>query len=89
MIRVIKFIGFANEQGVPSERWSRYRGSQQRRVLAEGIVEGYSELYATYPDAHNRTNAELVSSCISKRNAVSLMCRYDTVKEETWPMLRH
>jgi hypothetical protein len=59
MISVIKFIGFANQQGVPTERWSQYRGGKSKKILAEGILEGYSELFATYPDACNRSNQEL------------------------------
>jgi len=44
---------------VPTARWNRYRGADYRSVLAEAIVQGYSELYSVYPDAHRRSTRKL------------------------------
>lgn len=61
MLKIIQQIGFIDETGLPLERWTKYRGAQYRKVLAEGIGEGYRELFLIYPDAHSRTNEELES----------------------------
>ena len=59
LLTMLKFIGFADQSGIPTQRWKEYRGSHHGRVLAEAIKNGYSELYALYPDAHSRTAEEL------------------------------
>ncbi len=59
MITVLKFIKFINAPGDPSELWKQYRGSDKEKVLARGIRESYSELFATYPDAFKRSSSEL------------------------------
>jgi hypothetical protein len=54
LIRVLKFIGFVDASGAPDPRWSQYRGAEHRKVLASAIRDGYSELFAIYPNAHER-----------------------------------
>ena len=59
MIAVLQQIRFIDGAGSPKELWTRYRGAQNRQVLGEGIVEGYADLFAVYPDANARSNEEL------------------------------
>ena len=59
LLTMLKFIGLADQSGIPTQRWKEYRGSHHSQVLAEAIRDGYSELYAVYPDAHSRTAEEL------------------------------
>jgi hypothetical protein len=59
LIGVLKFIGLIDQGGVPTSRWSTYRGANHKVVLGEAIRSGYAELYAVYPDAHLRANTEL------------------------------
>ena len=59
LLTMLKFIGLADQSGVPTQRWTHYRGNLHGQVLAEAIRDGYSELYAVYPDAHLRTAEEL------------------------------
>ena len=59
MITVLKFIRFIDTSGKPSELWLKYRGRDNEKVLAQGISEGYAELFATYPDAYKRGQNEL------------------------------
>jgi len=59
LIGVLKFIGFIDSNNVPTQAWKEYRGSKHKRVLGNAIREGYSDLYAVYPDAHKRTNEEI------------------------------
>jgi len=64
IIPILKFIGFVDQSGKPIDnRWLAYRGdkSRARKVLAEGICEGYAELFQTYPDAHQRSDSDLES----------------------------
>lgn len=51
----LKDIGFTDGSGVPSERWHNYRHSDiAKRVMAETIVQAYSNLFHTYPDAQDK-----------------------------------
>lgn len=60
IIPVLKFIGFVDQSSQPTSRWTSYRDkSRARKILAEGIIEGYAELFQTYPDAHRRSDEEL------------------------------
>ncbi len=59
ILAVIRQIRFIDDNNIPTEKWSKYRGLDHKKVLAEGILEGYADLYSIYPDAHNRTNDEL------------------------------
>jgi hypothetical protein len=56
---VLKFIQFTDASGIPTATWSSYRGANHRSVLAEAIRKGYEDLFAVYPDANARSNAEL------------------------------
>jgi hypothetical protein len=59
LLGVLKFIGLTDQSGIPTPTWSAYRGAKHRAVLGEAIRKGYAELYAVYPDAHQRTNGDL------------------------------
>jgi hypothetical protein len=59
MIGVLKFVDFVDSSGVPTSKWTQYRGSKYKQVLGEAIRNGYADLFAVYPDAHQRTQAEL------------------------------
>jgi hypothetical protein len=59
LIGVLKFIAFIDQSQVPTDQWRRYRGSDGRAILGEAIKKGYSDLFAIYPDAQNRSTTEL------------------------------
>jgi len=59
LIGVLKYIGFTDASGVPTSRWSQYRGGEHKAVLGEAIRQGYSDLFAVYPDANQRTQSDL------------------------------
>ena len=62
LIRVLKQIHFISSSGTPTERWQGYRSKQAApRVLAEGIREGYPELFETYSDAYQQPADDLKS----------------------------
>jgi len=51
--------GLIDSNGVPTERWSQFRGARGKEALGEGVRQGYSALYAVYPDAHSRSSTDL------------------------------
>ena len=59
VIGILEFIGFTASKK-PTDRWTAFRdSSQSTRVMAEGIKQGYSDLFSTYPDAHDRDEKDL------------------------------
>ena len=58
LIQVIKFVGLADEGGTPTPLWSEFRASPGV-ALAKGIRQGYSELFAQFPNAHQKDNEAL------------------------------
>ena len=71
LITVLKFIGFLDQDGRPTDsyRLSRDKG-KSRAVMAEALRKSYSELFATFPDAQNRDN-EALRNFFSTRMKVS------------------
>jgi hypothetical protein len=59
MINVLKFIGLVDSSGIPTPLWSEYRGKNHRTVLGRAIKQGYSDLFALYPDANTRSVADI------------------------------
>lgn len=51
MIPILRYIGFVNSSGVPTDAWKDYRVREPGTVLARGIREGYSELFSVFPNA--------------------------------------
>lgn len=69
LLNVLKKIGFIDASGVPQPAWKQYRGKDDRAVLGRAIQAGYQELYATYPNAHDRNNDELYHVFSTTSNA--------------------
>ena len=59
LIGVLRQIDLIDSNNIPTTRWTQFRGSDYKSVLGEGIREGYSDLFAVYPDADKRGQAEL------------------------------
>src|SRR5262249_1178964 len=59
LIGVLKFIGFTDSSGIPTSRWTQYRGANHRQVLGKGIREGYADLFAVYADANQRNAGDV------------------------------
>ncbi|MDI6694042.1 MAG: DUF5343 domain-containing protein [Anaerolineales bacterium] len=69
MVGVLQQIQFIDASNAPTERWVNFRGANYRQVLADGIINGYAELFSTYPDAYARSNEELESFFSTKSTA--------------------
>ncbi len=59
LLGILKAIQFVNEGGVPTSNWTKYRGPEHKRILADAIRQGYSDLFAVYADAWNRSQDDL------------------------------
>ena len=60
LLSIMKQIGFVDGTGAPTRAWDGFRGGN-RRILGQAIRHGYAAFYATYPDAHARSNLELAN----------------------------
>jgi hypothetical protein len=59
LVGVLKQIDLVDSTNVPTARWTHYRGADHKKVLGEAIRHGYADLYAVYPDAHQRSQTDL------------------------------
>lgn len=60
ILPLIEFIGFIDGSGKPTPRWQVYRStSRAKQVMAQGVREGYAELFHTYTDAYVRSDTDL------------------------------
>lgn len=55
LVSVLKQIRFADDTGVPTDRWRQFRDKTRGPVtLAQCLKECYGSLFEAYPDAHLR-----------------------------------
>jgi hypothetical protein len=69
ILGVIRQIKFIDESNNTTEKWTKYRGGNYKQVLADGIREGYMDLFAIYPDANVCSNEELEDFFTTKSTA--------------------
>ncbi len=67
-IAALKFVGFLDGSGVPTQRYKEYRGVNGQKILAQGIRDGYSDLFTVYPDADVKDNESLIHFFATKTN---------------------
>lgn len=62
VIGVLKSIGFLDDKGQPTQRYFRYLdASQSKVVLAEGIREGYGDLFEINVNAQTLSKTEIIN----------------------------
>lgn len=67
LISVLKALGLIGSDGAPTKRWQAYRDrSTNRALLAQLVRDAYADLFAVYPDAHQRPDADLKNFMSSK-----------------------
>jgi hypothetical protein len=69
LLPVLKQIGLIDASSVPTPAWRQYRGADHMAVLGRAIQLGYADLYQTYPNAHDRTNADVGNVFTTLSNA--------------------
>ena len=58
--RILRYIHFVNDEDQPTKRWQDYRHTgQSKKVMTEGIKQGYSVLFEQYSDADRRGDKDL------------------------------
>lgn len=61
IINVLKSLGFLDDTGKPTQRYHEYLDqTQSERILAEGLREAFSDLFAVNTKANELTKSELV-----------------------------
>jgi hypothetical protein len=68
LLRILKFISFVDGSGKPTESWRKYRGSEEREVLAEAIRTGYRELFSFLTNANKANRIDLDNFFTTKTN---------------------
>lgn len=62
IIKVLKFIGFLNDKGLPTEMYSGYRDStKQKGIMATCLKRAYASLFDLYPNPCQRDTEALTN----------------------------
>lgn len=97
LIGVLKFLGLTDSSGIPTARWTQYRGANHKQVLGEAVREGYADLFAVYPDANSRSQTDLdhvfstsssggkqvIAKTVSTFKAIAELAEFGHVAEQT------
>ncbi len=60
LISILKFVGFLDSSGAPTDTWHAYRHKENAPgVMAKAIRTAYSDLFNVYSDAYRRDNETL------------------------------
>jgi hypothetical protein len=60
IITVLRFIGFIDSGGAPTDKWVAYRNKGEApNVLGNAIRQAYGQLFDMYPDAHQKDSEAL------------------------------
>jgi hypothetical protein len=60
VVSVLKFIGFIDSSGTPTQLWRDAR-TQPEEAAAAGTRLGYSDLFKTFPNAHQKDGEALTN----------------------------
>lgn len=61
VIKLLKKLGFLNSDSVPTSRYNAYRGDDGARAVAEGLREGWADIFLADERAHERSATELTA----------------------------
>jgi hypothetical protein len=62
LLSILKFIGFLDTSGAPTQAWREYRNkAASRGVMAASVRAAYSDLFAVYPDAWRKDDEALLN----------------------------
>ncbi|MBN1761551.1 MAG: DUF5343 domain-containing protein [Methanomicrobia archaeon] len=59
IVKVLKFIGFLDSSGIPTESYKQFRLRGAEVVMAKALRVAYEDLFRTYPDAYRKDNEAL------------------------------
>ncbi|MDD4604602.1 MAG: DUF5343 domain-containing protein [Bacteroidales bacterium] len=73
ILLILKFIGFVEKNGTPTELWTNFRSSiNGKKTLGTAIRNAYQELFEIYPNAENATKEELTDFFTTRTDAGGL-----------------
>lgn len=61
IISILRQLGFLTSDGTPTDRYHEFRGQSGGRALAEGLREGWSDLFLADQHANDKTATQLQS----------------------------
>jgi len=77
LINLMKFTGFLDSSGVPTNVWKSYRDPKGAKgVLAKAIMTAYNDLFGMYEDAFNKDDTALQSYFSSKTDVAKSTIDY-------------
>lgn len=59
IIKILRQLGFLTADGTPTQRYNDYRGAQPRKVLAQGLREGWPELFLADERVYEKSKSQL------------------------------
>ena len=68
VVGVLKFIGFIDNSGTPTQLWKDAR-TQPQEAAAAGVRTGYNELFKMFPNAHQK-DAEALTNFFKAKTTV-------------------
>lgn len=97
LVGILKYVRFTDSSGVPTPKWTQYRGANHKKVLGDAVREGYAELFAVYPDANQRSQQDLehvfstsssggkqvIAKTVATFKAVADQAEFSAVSEQT------
>lgn len=74
IISILKFLGFAEKNGTPTELWTNFRSKLNgKKTLGAAIKNSYHELFEIYPNAQEASKEELTDFFSTRTDAGSLV----------------
>ncbi|MCX6645368.1 MAG: DUF5343 domain-containing protein [bacterium] len=97
ILGVLKFIGFINERGNPTDKWKEYRRANHEQVLGDSIRDAYHSLFEIHENPCSKSTSELkdffraetesaegtVSKMVDTFNALCRMAQFKTSSAES------
>lgn len=76
-IKILQHIGFVDQSARPTDLWRvEYRGSDYRKALAKGIMQGYADLFKHFANPPAMSQKELEDFFATKTDAKEQVIMY-------------
>ena len=59
IIKILRQLGFLTADGTPTQRYNDYRGAHPRKVLAQGLREGWPELFLADERVYEKSKSQI------------------------------
>ncbi|NEN06568.1 DUF5343 domain-containing protein [Diaminobutyricibacter tongyongensis] len=62
VIKILRSLGFLTADGVPTQRYNDFKGTQGKAAVAEGLREGWSELFLSDQKIYEKSAADILAT---------------------------